>query len=50
MLDKRTLEPADESAFKQFIEEKTGKKWKGTSLLLMNFQDLRQAVKDRKKQ
>ena len=50
MLDRRTLEPADERAFKQFIEEKTGKKWKGTSLLLMNFQDLRQAMKDRKKQ
>ena len=32
------------------FRNKTGKKWKGTSLLLMNFQDLRQAVKDRKKQ
>lgn len=48
MLDRRTLEPADESAFKQFIEEKSGKKWKGTSLLLMNVWDLRQAIKDRR--
>lgn len=49
MLDKGTLDPADPKAFKEFIEGKTGKRWKGTSLLLMNLKDVIQAVKDRKK-
>ncbi len=33
--------------FKDFIAQKSGKKWQGMSLLLMNFKDLRQAIKDR---
>ncbi|MCD7928906.1 MAG: YcxB family protein [Clostridiales bacterium] len=47
MLDKNTLDPPKPDAFRHFIVEKTGKKWQDTSLLLMNFRDLRQAVRDR---
>lgn len=48
MLDVNTLEPKDASAFRNFVAEKSGKQWKTTSILFMNFRDLRQAIKDMK--
>ncbi len=34
--------------FKDFIAEKSGKKWQGMSLIFMNFKELMQAIKDRR--
>lgn len=46
MLDTNTLKPANVSEFRSFISEKSGKTWKTTSMLFMNFNELKQAVKD----
>lgn len=46
MIDSATLSPKDVSGFRNFIAGKTGKKWKTTSIFLMNLSDLKQALKD----
>ena len=49
MVERATLTPTPEENFMKFIEEKTGLRWRRMkSLLLMNAQDLLQAIQDRR--
>ena len=46
MVDTSTLQPSNISDFRNLIAEKSGKRWRMNSILLMNFKDLKQAIKD----
>lgn len=47
MMEKASLKPQDQKAFKEFISKKTELEWRRNfSLLSMNFFDLRQAYRD----
>lgn len=49
MVDRATLTPHPEEKFMEFIEEKTGLRWRRQkSLLFMNAHDLLQAIRDRR--
>lgn len=48
MVETKTLQPGDVSAFRNFIAGKTGKVWKTTSIFFMNYKELRQAIADQR--